>query len=225
MMDLYNVDVYSAYTTSAMREAENNTEIIERVSKSTGINIEIIKGKKEANLINKVIKQNIDDKNYLHIDVGGGSTELNVYINKEKKFSESFKIGTIRDQDTLAESKDWENIKKWDKNISKEYNIDSAIGTGGNIKKIYELSGKKEGKPITKKAIKSIQNHLNSYSLEERIKLLQLNADRAEVILPASFIYLNVMKWGKTDEIYVPGVGLKDGMFLELYEQIKGKNN
>ena len=223
MMGLYEVDLYSAYATSAFREAKNKNEVIDRVFKKSNINIEVINGHKEANLINKVIKQNIDSFNYIHIDVGGGSTELNIYVNKKKKYSESFKIGTIRDQDKIAKSDDWKLMKKWINKICTEFKIDHAIGTGGNIRKLHELSGKKEGKPISKRQIKDIQDNLNGYSLEERIKLLQMNADRADVILPASFIYHNVMKWSKTDKIFVPAVGLKDGMFLELYEKIKGK--
>ena len=222
MMSLYDVQVYSAYATSAMREAKNSANIIKKVISTTGINLEVIDGNKEADLINKVIKQNIDERSYIHIDVGGGSTELNIYNKGEIKFTESFKIGTIRNLQQNSKSEDWKLMKTWVKDICKKYNIDYAIGTGGNIKKLHEISQKKEGKPISRSNIKSIREYLSRFSIEERINLLQLNADRADVIIPASDIYESIMKWSGTKKMFVPSVGLKDGMFYELYEQIKG---
>jgi len=221
MMKLYEVDMYTAYATSAMREARNQKKVVDEVLKTTGINIEVINGKKEGHLINKVIKKTIDERSYIHIDVGGGSTELNVYDKKEKKFSESFKIGTIRN--IKEQTQEWKRIKKWIKKISSKYTIDFAIGTGGNIRKLYELSENKEGKSLSKSTIKSIKEYLERFSLEERINILKLNADRADVILPAANIYLSVMKWSDTKKIFVPSLGLKDGMFIEMYEKIKGQ--
>lgn len=221
MMVLFEVDMYTAYATSAMREAQNSSDIIKQVLSKTGINLEVIDGDKEADLINKVIKKNIDERSYIHIDVGGGSTELNIYNKKEKKFTKSFNIGTIRNIKQEVQNDEWEEMKKWVKNIIFRYNIDFAIGTGGNIRKIHELSLKKEGKPLSRRNIENIKEYISRFDMEERINMLKINADRADVILPAADIYSSVMKWSKTKKIFVPAVGLKDGMFYEMYEKIK----
>lgn len=223
MMELYEVDIYTAYATSAMREATNQDLVIEKVLKKTGINIEVIDGNKEAELINRVIQQTIDERSYIHIDVGGGSTELNIYSKKEKTYSESFRIGTIRNLKQNSDAKDWKAMKARVKEITGTSKIDYAIGTGGNIRKLHELLEAKEGKPISRSDIESVREYLCRFDLEERINMLMLNADRADVIIPASDIYISIMKWAKTKKIFVPAVGLKDGMFLELYEKIKGQ--
>lgn len=222
MMDLYDVETYTAYATSAFREADNRQDVIDRVFEKSNINIEIIDGHKEADLINKIIVQNIDEHSYIHIDVGGGSTELNIYNKKYKKFSESFNIGAVRNLSKHDLIEEWNKMHSWIDDICKTYTIDFAIGTGGNISKIHELNKKKENKPLTRKEIIDTHDYLARFDLDERINMLMLNADRADVILPASKIYTTVMEWSKTKKIFVPGVGLKDGMFLELYEKIKG---
>ena len=222
MMKLYEVDMYAAYATSAFREANNKNLVIKKVFDKTNLNLEVIDGNKEAYLINKIIKKNIDERNYIHIDVGGGSTEINIYSKRQKIFSESFNIGTIRNLKQNSKTKDWELMRTWVKDISKRYSIDFAIGTGGNIRKIHEISQKKEDKPLSRNNIEAVKEYLSRFTMEERINMLKLNADRADVILPAADIYSSVMKWSKTKKIFVPAVGLKDGMFLELYEKIKG---
>jgi exopolyphosphatase / guanosine-5'-triphosphate,3'-diphosphate pyrophosphatase len=209
LMELHEVEGYMACATSAMRESANGDEIVERIAQSTGIKIHVIDGTREAQLINNVVVQALEDGQYLHIDVGGGSTELNLYFNRQKIASKSFKIGSVR----LLEGKEskgaWQKMEKWI-----EENIDSlepivAVGTGGNISKLFNLVSKTSE---------------NSTSLaEERVHKLRLNADRADVIVPASDIYISVMKWVGADKILVPDLGLKDGIIQLVYEKITNK--
>lgn len=221
LLEVHEVDHYMICATSAMREARNAAEIIRTVREKLGMNIEVIGGEAEAELINLVIYNTLDDKNYLHIDVGGGSTEYNIYVNRQKMASQSFEQGSIRHMQGQDSAEIWGNMKKWVKENAKKYHISRAIGTGGNINKIYDLSGKTAGKVIFKKQIEEIVEQMAAMTLEERINLLLLNPDRADVILPAAGIYLATMKWAKIESMVVPAVGLKDGMLYSLYDQFK----
>ena len=221
LMELHEVEGYMACATSAMRESSNGSEIAKRIEAGTGIKIHIIDGQKEAELINNVVVQALDDRQYLHIDVGGGSTELNVYVNRQKINSKSFKIGSVR----LLEGKEtkgaWRKIEDW-----VEDNVDSsqaitAVGTGGNISKLFNLASKTADTETTRAEIERMRHYIAGFSLEDRINKLRLNADRADVIVPAADIYISVMKWAGADTIVVPDLGLKDGIIQLVYSQLK----
>ncbi len=220
LMDVFKVSKYKAYATSAMREAKNGPEIIKRVKKEANINIEIITGNLEAKMIySSHFEDTLDHKlNYLYIDVGGGSTELSIFSKNKVVASHSFNIGTIRMLDNKDTEEEWLNLKNWIKDNTKGIKPLLGIGTGGNINKLHRLSNEKDGVPLTYNKLKSIYNHLNSYSLKERIQVLDLNQDRADVIIPASEIYLSVMKWASIKTIFVPKVGLVDGIIVSLIE-------
>lgn len=220
MIELYEADDYMFCATSAMRESENGKELARRVYDELGLNIQIISGHEEADLINRAISSYLTDHTYLHIDVGGGSTELNLYVHGKKIKSRSFKVGSVR----VLEHHDlpvmWTDMEKWVKtNVKKDYGRLTAVGTGGNISKIFELAGKKPGKTITLKTVKEVKERIEGYSMEQRIYELQMNPDRADVIVPASGIYMKVMEWAHAQNILVPDVGLKDGMLLYLLEK------
>lgn len=222
LIELYEVDDYLICATSAMRESENGEEIATKVQDEYKLEINIIDGNQEAEIINLAIQSKLDEKPYLHIDVGGGSTELNLYINKEKTNSQSFKLGSVRRLGHFDLPEIWEEMEDWiKKHISQKGKNITAIGTGGNINKIMELSQKKTGQPVPIGKIEEIQKYLHSYTLEERINFLQLNPDRADVIIPASEIYLAAMRAARAKTIVVPDVGMKDGMIQMLYEKKK----
>ncbi|WNB17499.1 Ppx/GppA phosphatase family protein [Marivirga arenosa] len=226
LIDLYEVDDYMGCATSAMRESDNGREIIQKVNESLDLEIDIIDGDQEAEMINKAIFPYMDDKAYLHIDVGGGSTEFNFYQNNQKLLSRSFKIGSVRHLETNSAHHMWDEMKKWieQKVIQKSVKI-QAIGTGGNINKVQDLTGKKPGKPISLKKVKETQAYIKGFNMDERINKLQFNPDRADVIIPALDIYINAMIWSKSQSIIVPDSGLKDGIMQLLYERNKEKLN
>jgi exopolyphosphatase/guanosine-5'-triphosphate,3'-diphosphate pyrophosphatase len=225
LIEAYEAVDYIACATSAMREAVNGEEIVQQIKKQIGINLEIIDGKREADIINSNQIENKLGRNnsYLYIDVGGGSTELTLFSNNQSITAKSFNIGTVRLLGNLVSKKNWQEMKNWIKENTLKYQPLIGIGSGGNINKIFRLSRKKEGKPLSYKKIKEIYEFLKSYSLEERIKVLGLRPDRADVILPASEIYLSVMKWGKIKQMFVPQIGLSDGLIHILYEKYKEK--
>lgn len=225
LFDLYEVDDYIICATSAMRESKNGREIARKVKEQLNITIDIIDGEKEAELINMVLHNELDEKSYIHIDVGGGSTELNIFVNKNKIAANSFKIGSVRRLNGLDSPQEWKTMETWiQENIKPEYFPIRAIGTGGNIGKIYDLANlarsKDNNRPtISIQKIEEVQKHVASLSLEERIHVLMLNPDRADVIVPASDIYLTVMKWADTKDMLVPELGLKDGLIQMLYRK------
>ncbi len=221
LMEVFGAVDYRACATSAMREASNGAEIIERVSKESGIAIEIIHGKIEAEIIySNHIAEHLDhDSSYLYIDVGGGSTELTLFSQGKIVFSQSFNIGTIRLLHETVSKEHWSDFKETVRNITKNYKPLKAIGSGGNINKIYKTLKKKEGKSLQYEKIKEYSEYLSSFSVEQRITKLGLNPDRADVILPASKIFLTVMKNSGIDEIIVPQIGLSDGIVHLLYEK------
>ena len=223
LMELHEVESYMACATSAMREASNGHDMAKRIEALTGIKIHIIDGQKEAELINNVVVQSLDDQQYLHIDVGGGSTELNLYENRQKINTKSFKIGSVR----LLEGKEskgaWRKIEDWvEDNVDVSREI-TAVGTGGNINKLFNLAAKTGDTETTRADIERIRNYIAGFTQEERIHKLRLNADRADVIVPAADIYLSVMQWAGATNILVPDVGLKDGIIQLVYSQLNGR--
>jgi len=223
LMDLYEVDDYRVCATSAMRESTNGKEIADVVKEKTGLSIELIDGETEAALINVVINEFIKDETFLHIDVGGGSTELNLYVDGSKIASNSFKIGSVRRLEHSDSPESWDELKNWVlTHIKKKHGKVTAIGTGGNINKIFDLADRKSGKTISLKKIKSITKLISSYDYEERQKYLHLAPDRADVIVPASDIYIAVMQWSGANHIIVPDVGLKDGLLQDMF--IRNRN-
>jgi exopolyphosphatase/guanosine-5'-triphosphate,3'-diphosphate pyrophosphatase len=222
IMNAYGVTKHIAVATSAMRDAKNRKEIVQKVFLETGINIQIISGDFEASLIYEShIAETLDqDTNYLYVDVGGGSTELTLISKGQLIFKESFNIGTIRLLKNQVSEADWDYMKQTLKDITKDFPKLTAIGTGGNINKIFSLSKRKDGKPLDLDLLRAYYKEFSSCSLEERIQLYQLREDRADVIVPALLIYTQVMKWSSIGEILVPKIGLVDGLIQHLYEEL-----
>jgi exopolyphosphatase / guanosine-5'-triphosphate,3'-diphosphate pyrophosphatase len=226
LIELYEADDYMFCATSAMRESENGEEVAKRVLDELGITINIIDGHQEAEMVNRAISSFLGDKSYIHIDVGGGSTELNLYVEGVKKKTRSFKIGSVRVLEHTDSPVMWQDMEKWVKdNVDKRFGKITAVGTGGNISKIFELAKQKTGKSLTLKKIRSIKEMIESKTIEQRIYELQMNPDRADVIVPASDIYLKVMEWAKAPDMIVPEVGLKDGILLHLLEKSRQQQN
>ncbi len=224
LCEAYNVDHIKAAATSAMRDASNAGAIIDQVKKETGILIEVISGGSEAKLIyENHIAENLDKEHaYLYIDVGGGSTELTFFAGNKLVFSSSFNIGTIRLLKQQVTEAQWEGMKEYIKRETRNYiNNIIAIGSGGNINKIFSISKRKEGKPLHIELLKDYYKEFSSFSLEDRMQLYKLREDRADVIVPALQIYINVMRWANAQEIYVPKIGLADGLIQHLYADLK----
>jgi len=223
LMDLHEVKDYLICATSAMREASNSDAVVTRIHKILDMKIHIIEGTKEAELINDVVVKALDDANYLHIDVGGGSTELNIYSQRKKVASRSFKIGSVRTLENKEKEGDWNRMKKWvASNIDVNTANITAVGTGGNINKLFNISPNHEGETsMTFEELNRLKEYVGSFTYEERINKLRLNADRADVILPAAQIYLSAMKWSGAKNIIVPDLGLKDGIIKMVYERIQ----
>ncbi len=223
LMKAYDVQHIKACATSAMRDAANSTDLIRKVKLETGIEIEVITGDAEASYIyENHIAENLDKAHsYLYIDVGGGSTELTFFSDGKLKYKESFNIGTIRLLKDMVTEKNWDEMKEHLKTNTKSSLPMIAIGSGGNINKVFSISKKKEGKPLSLDLLKDYYKELSAVSLEERIKTYKLREDRADVIVPALQIYINVMRWADIPEIYVPKIGLADGLIQSLYNQVK----
>lgn len=221
LIDVYKVTDYLACATSAMREAKNGNLIVEKIKVQAGLDLEIVEGQREANIIYAShIEQSLDrKKNYLYIDVGGGSTELSVFSNGELISSRSFNLGGIRILDNQDKDETWIEMKEWVKNMAQSYKNLSGIGTGGNINKLFKMAEGKDGSPITFTKLRELYSYLNSFSLKDRINVLGLNQDRADVIIPACEIYLTVMKWGGVKQIFVPRVGLVDGLIQLMIDK------
>lgn len=221
LMDLFGVTSYLACATSAMREAANGPEIVKQVKKKAGVNLEIVGGQREANIIYAShFEERLDKKkNYLYIDVGGGSTELSFFSDGVLVASQSFNIGTIRILDNQDKAETWKEMERFIAANTKAYKNITGIGTGGNINKLFRLSEEKEGKALSFSKLKSLHHQLNSYSLKDRIQVLGLNTDRADVIVPAAQIFITVMKWASIKNIYVPKVGMVDGIIQLLIEE------
>ncbi len=221
LMQTHKVIRYRACATSAMREAGNGSEIVRRIKKETGIEIQIIDGKDEAAIIASTDLLDLIDteRSFLYVDVGGGSTEFTVFANGHTIASKSFRLGTLRILNNMVQKSDWEEVQKWiEKNTSEHENID-LIGSGGNINSIYKSSEKRIGEPLSYFYLTNYYEKLKSLSYNDRIFELQMNPDRADVIVPATQIYLSAMKWSKAENIYVPKIGLSDGIIRSLYSE------
>lgn len=225
LLNIYEIRHLKACATSAMRDAKNATQILQRVKEETGIQLSVITGEEEASYIyeNHIAENLATDHSYLYIDVGGGSTELTFFSKGKLAFKESFNIGTIRILKKQVQEEKWEAMKEYIKRETKGHDQPIAIGSGGNINKVFSLSKKKEGKPLTLELLKDYHKELSSVSLKDRMELYQLKEDRADVIVPALQIYVNVMRWANADEIYVPKIGLADGLIHLLYEEVTSK--
>lgn len=221
LMDIYHVEAFRACATSAMRDASNGKQIIADVFKEIGIKINIISGQEEANIIYEThIAENLSlNKSYLYIDVGGGSTEVTFFSDNKIVFKESFNIGTIRLLHNKVREEHWEQMKYFVKNNVKGYSPIEAIGSGGNINKVFSISKKKEGKPLPLDLLKDYYKEMSCASIEERKHRYGFRDDRADVIVPALQIYISVMRWVGADEIYVPKIGLADGIVKMLYKE------
>jgi exopolyphosphatase/guanosine-5'-triphosphate,3'-diphosphate pyrophosphatase len=221
LIKTHNVVRYKAAATSAMREASNGNEVAKRIQKEAGIFINIIDGNDEAAIIAStdlsLLIQN--DKVYLYVDVGGGSTEFTIYADGKIVTSRSFKLGTVRLLNDMVEDTMWRQVENWIKTETKPYKKISVIGSGGNINSIYKNSGKKIGRPLSYFYLASFYDLIRSYSLDERITQMDMNPDRADVIVPATRIYLSAMKWAGAKNIFVPKIGLSDGIIKSLYNE------
>jgi exopolyphosphatase / guanosine-5'-triphosphate,3'-diphosphate pyrophosphatase len=222
LLDVYDVKHLKACATSAMRDASNGKEIIKKVKAETGIDIKIISGQEEASFIyeNHFAEGLTMDESYLYIDVGGGSTELTFFSDGKLVFKESFNIGTIRLLKNQVSEAGWDEMKEFIKTRTKGFHHVSAIGTGGNINKVFSISKRKEGKPLSLDLLRDYYKEFNTLSLEQRMSLYKFREDRADVIVPALLIFINVMRWADAQEIFVPKIGLADGLIHMLYEEI-----
>lgn len=225
IIDLYEVEAYSAVATSAMREAENGEDVKNYIFSQVGLNIDIISGEDEARVLNKAILPHLYDGYFIHIDVGGGSTELNLFEGKELKDSHSFRIGSVRKLSRDERTKAFKEIKDWitARKLDKGKNV-IGIGTGGNINKLYKLANKANKMTISLAELKALRAYVKEFTYDERMSILKMNPDRADVIVPASEIYITVLQTMGSDLIMVPKVGLKDGLIYELFEKVTQKN-
>jgi|TARA_E500000075_G_C6970251_1_gene310425 exopolyphosphatase/guanosine-5'-triphosphate,3'-diphosphate pyrophosphatase len=225
LMKVHGVSHYQAFATSALREANNSIEVIDHVKKKAGIKIEIIDGRKEAEVISysKLSEFLNSQKTFLFVDVGGGSTEFTIIDEGKRISSKSFKIGTVRLINDLVDDRVWKAIQGWIEKNAKPYRKITLIGSGGNINKLFKLSNIKEGKPLSLIKLNQIYLELESLTYEERLLKFELNPDRADVIIPAAKIYLKSLEWSGGQKIYVPKFGLSDGMIKYMYKNGKKK--
>ncbi|MEY3563289.1 MAG: hypothetical protein RLZZ294_1295 [Bacteroidota bacterium] len=221
LMNAYRVDRHIAVATSAMRDAKNKSEVVRKIFLETGINIQVISGDFEASLIYEShIAENLNkDNSYLYIDVGGGSTEVTFFSNNQLVYKRSFNIGTIRLLKDMVKEEDWDIMKNEIRTNVKGIKNIIAIGTGGNINKVFSLSKKKDGKSLDINLLRDYYKEFSSCSLEDRIRNYNLREDRADVIVPALLIYIQIMKWADIEEILVPKIGLADGLIQHLYTE------
>ena len=223
LMKVYEVDHYIACATSAMRDASNAKEIIKEIKADTGIKIDVISGDLEAEIIyeNHIAELLDTNKSYLYIDVGGGSTEVTLFHKSTVAFQQSYNIGTVRILTNKVDDATWEDLKQTLKEIARKYPKMIAIGSGGNINKIFSMVNSKTLKSLPIEVIREFYKVLEPLTVDERIQTYNLKKDRADVIVPALRIYANAMKWANIDEIHVPKIGLADGLINHLYEQVK----
>lgn len=219
LMKVHKVERYVALATSAMREAINGNEVLDIIHKKADVEIKIIDGKTEAAIIASTDLHYLlkTENTYLFVDVGGGSTEFSLFSDKKMIVSKSFKIGTVRLLNNMVNELVWHEIEKWIKTYTEKFENVSLIGSGGNINKLFKMSGKQQDKPLSYFYIQKRYAFLNSLTYEQRISELGLNPDRADVIVLATKIYLNAMKWSGAKNIYVPKIGLSDGIIKAMY--------
>lgn len=225
LLEVYGIRHFKACATSAMRDASNTAELLQRIKNETGLNVNVISGDEEATLIyeNHIADYMDDSASYLYIDVGGGSTELTFFSDGELISKKSFNIGTIRLLKGQVNAEQWDEMKEYIRQKTKGYHEVTAIGSGGNINKIFNLSKRKEGKPLDIDLLKQYHRELGELTIEERINQFKMREDRADVIVPALQIYINAMRWADANEIYVPKIGLADGLIHTLYDEVAAK--
>lgn len=224
IMNVHDVEYYQIYATSALRESKNSKEVILEIKKTTGLKINLISGLKEAKIISKgnsleKLQFNIS---FLYVDVGGGSTEYSILRRGEEKKSKSFKIGTVRLLNNLVDDKLFIDIKYWLGTYLDDQDKIKLFATGGNINKIQSMTGSKIGKPISYLSLKDLYNNLTKYSYQERMVKFGLNPDRADVIIPALKIFITTMESVGSNKLFVPKVGLVDGMINEIFHENTG---
>ncbi len=227
LMGIYEVEAYKACATSAMRDAANGKEVLDEIFNETGIKVTIITGQEEANIIYEthIAEKLNENKSYLYIDVGGGSTEISLFSKNQTIFKESFNIGTIRLLNKKVTDEQWDHMKWYVKTYVRNYQPLEAIGTGGNINKIFSISKRKDGKPLSIDLLKDYYKEISYTPLDERKHIYQFRADRADVIVPALQVYISIMRWTNAEEIYVPKIGLADGLIKMLYNEMTAKPN
>ena len=227
LINVHDVIDFRACATSAMREAENGQKIVNIVRERTGINIEVIDGKTEAEIIyaNRIVDMIDASKPYLYVDMGGGSTEITLFANNEAQHSFSFNIGTIRILKNRVAASEYDEMKHFLKEVRNQYPSLEIIGSGGNINKIFKLAGGKNMQPMKLKDIREVYNMILPYSIDERVKTLGLNPERADVIIPAAQMFMKIMKWSNAKKILVPKFGVADGLVRQLYYNYKNHKN
>lgn len=226
LTEVYSIDQLRCCATSALREAENRDEVAARAEMECGVHIEVIDGRKEADLICATFwtQDLVKDRSYLYIDVGGGSTELTLLENGVHTRSASFRIGTVRSLQHKVEDSEWHAMSAFVTELRDRHQKLMAIGTGGNINRIFKENGNRYGEPLSRKAIRNQRDRIAGYSLEERVSQLRLRPDRADVIVPAADIFLGILDLADINAVHVPKVGLADGMVYSMYMQHRGKD-
>jgi exopolyphosphatase/guanosine-5'-triphosphate,3'-diphosphate pyrophosphatase len=227
LLDVYGIKHLKACATSAMRDASNAAQVLQRVKEETGVSVKIISGEEEAALIyeNHVADYMDSKESYLYIDVGGGSTELTFFSDGELVFKKSFNIGTIRLLKDQVKDSDWNEMKDFLRQQTRGHHHVTAIGSGGNINKVFNLSKRKEGKPLHLDLLKEYYKEFSELTIEQRMQQFRLREDRADVIVPALQVYMNAMRWADAEEIYVPKIGLADGLIHTLYDEVGEKKS
>lgn len=220
LIDLYEVDDAYGCATAALRDSSNGNRILKRAYDLSGLHIDVITGKGEADLLFRAVRKFIDMGHYMHVDVGGGSTEISMIKDKKCVTRQSFKLGSVRNMRKREDVKEWDRMKEWLQDNKPDLPL-KAVGTGGNIRSIHKVAEPKRLKPMTNKKLVDTVKKINDYSIPERIDQLAMREDRADVISFAAEIYVNVMKWSGATEVIVPDTGLKDGIIEMLYERIK----
>ena len=221
LMEVHGVKDYLAFATSALRDAENSPYLVEKVFKKSGIKIEIIDGKKEAKIIsNTNVFDTINkEKTFLYVDIGGGSTEFSILINGKRNQSKSFKIGTVRLLNSKVEQITLDEAEAWVRRCTLMHEKIYLLGTGGNINKLHNIANINDNSPLSYLTLNALYNQLDALTYEERIVNLGLNPDRSDVILLAAKLFIKILNWSGANDIYVPKVGLSDGMIRELYKR------
>ena len=226
LIEVTEITHYKACATAALREASNGKEVVANIFKETGVQIDIIDGSTEAKAIfaNHIAQELDSSKAYLYIDVGGGSTELSLFAKNKLVKSVSFPIGTLKLLNNQIEDEDWAPLKAMSKEIKKEFKEVVGIGTGGNINKLYKLYGDTVAGYISHKQLREAYEHLEGFTYAERVTILGLKPDRADVILPAAEIFISVMEWANIDTINVPKMGLADGVVHQMFEEFQANS-
>jgi len=225
LMDVHEVVSYRACATSAMREAKNGLFVVSKILDETNIKIDLITGKEEAKIIfsNKIADTLSANKNYLYVDVGGGSTEITLFSNGKSMFTSSFGIGTLKILNNLVGANEFIELKEALENICASCSEIEIIGSGGNINKLQKYSNISSNKQITYKELKHVYNELYSFSYEELMTKFDMNPDRADVIIPAATIFLTIMEWTCSEIIHIPKIGVSDGIIHTLYKEYTAK--